>query len=136
MIRKLHDAKARGGPVELWGSGTPAPRVHACRRSGRRGRPPALAYDSDFTINIGTGEDISIRDLAELIATVVAYDGETVWDTSKPDGTPRKVSSMWRGSHNWGGRTNPAGGRHRVDLRVVPRSLGVNEALGLALTSA
>jgi GDP-L-fucose synthase len=48
-------------------------------------------YDSEDIINVGCGEDISIRELSEVISSVVEYDGETIWDESKPDGTPRKV---------------------------------------------
>jgi GDP-L-fucose synthase len=96
MIRKYHEAKATGGPVELWGTGTPrreflhvddlaAAVLHLLRR-----------YDSPTTINVGSGSDISIRDLAAMIAGVVGYSGETVWDTSKPDGTPRKLLDVSR----------------------------------------
>jgi GDP-L-fucose synthase len=91
MIHKFHEATVSGGPVTLWGSGTPCREflhvddladavLHLLRR-----------YDTGETINVGVGEDVSIRELAETIADVVGYTGETVWDSSKPDGTPCKL---------------------------------------------
>ena len=53
-------------------------------------------YDSPETINVGTGEDQSIREIAELVAKVVGYEGEIAWDTSKPDGMPRKLLDVSR----------------------------------------
>jgi GDP-L-fucose synthase len=53
-------------------------------------------YDSPEPINVGTGEDQSIREIAELVAKVVGYEGEIAWDTSKPDGTPRKLLDVSR----------------------------------------
>ena len=63
--------------------------------------PPACVlllekYDSPEIINVGCGEDISIRELAELICDVVGFDGELVWDKTKPDGTPRKLLDVTR----------------------------------------
>lgn len=87
MIRKFHEATQS---VTLWGSGTP-------RREFLHADDAASAilhllefYDGDEHVNIGTGEDLSILELADLIAKVVGYTGEIVWDRSKPDGTPRK----------------------------------------------
>ena len=96
MIRKFHDAKARGGPVELWGSGTP--RREFMHVDDLAGSVIHLlrTYDSPLTINVGTGEDVSIRELAAMIASVVDYGGATIWDTSKPDGTPRKLLDVSR----------------------------------------
>jgi GDP-L-fucose synthase len=91
MIRKFHEAKAAGGPVTLWGSGTP-------RREFLHVDDMAAAclfllenYDGDEHVNVGTGTDVSIAELAEIVAKVVGYDGPIVWDRSKPDGTPRKL---------------------------------------------
>jgi GDP-L-fucose synthase len=96
MMRKFHDAKRRGGPVELWGSGTP-------RREFLHVDDLAAAclylldhYDGDSHINVGTGKDIAIRELAVLVADVVGYDGDVVWDGTKPDGTPRKLLDVSR----------------------------------------
>ncbi len=96
MIRKFHEAARSGGTVTLWGTGTP-------RREFLHSSDVASAvmhllhtYDEDGTINIGTGEDVTIAELAATIADVVGYEGEIVWDTSKPDGTPRKLLDVSR----------------------------------------
>ena len=93
MIRKFHDAD---DVVTLWGTGTP-------RREFLHSDDAASAilhliehYDGDQHVNIGTGEDISIRELAALVAEVVGFDGRVEWDTSKPDGTPRKLLDVSR----------------------------------------
>jgi GDP-L-fucose synthase len=91
MIRKFHEAKATGGPVTLWGTGTP-------RREFLHVDDMAAAclhllntYDGDEHVNVGTGSDVSIAELASIVAKVVGYDGPVQWDTGKPDGTPRKL---------------------------------------------
>jgi GDP-L-fucose synthase len=96
MIRKFHEAKESGNPVTLWGSGTP-------RREFLHTDDVASAilhlldhYDSETTINIGCGEDVTIRELAATVAEVVGFDGEVIWDSSKPDGTPRKLLDVSR----------------------------------------
>ena len=96
MIRKFHEANESGGTVTLWGSGTP-------RREFLHTDDVASAvlhllrtYDDPETINIGTGEDVTIAELAATIADVVGFDGEVVWDSSKPDGTPRKLLDVSR----------------------------------------
>ena len=88
MIRKFHDARDE---VVLWGSGTP-------RREFLHADDAAAAilhllehYDADSHVNVGTGEDLSIAELALLVADVVGFDGQITWDKSKPDGTPRKL---------------------------------------------
>jgi GDP-L-fucose synthase len=96
MIRKLHEAKLSGGPVTLWGSGSP-------RREFLHVDDLAAAclhlidhYDDPQHINVGTGKDITIKELANLVAGTVGYDGEIVWDTDRPDGTPRKLLDVSR----------------------------------------
>jgi len=92
LIRKAHDAKARKDQkLIVWGTGQP-------RREFLHVDDLASAcllllekYDSPDIVNIGFGEDISIRELAKLICDVVGFDGELAWDTTKPDGTPRKL---------------------------------------------
>ncbi len=92
LLRKAHDAKSRNArELVVWGSGTP-------RREFLHVDDLASAclfllekYDSPEIINVGCGEDISIRELAELICDVVGFDGELAWDATKPDGTPRKL---------------------------------------------
>jgi GDP-L-fucose synthase len=97
LIRRFHEAKADGqSEVVLWGTGTP-------RREFLHVDDLAEAllflldnYDDPMTINVGVGEDVTIRELAELVADVVGYEGELVQDTTKPDGTPRKLLDVSR----------------------------------------
>ncbi len=96
MIRKYHDAVATGGDVHLWGTGSP-------RREFLHVDDLAAAvlfllehYDSAETINVGTGSDVTIRELAQVVASVTGFAGQTHWDTSKPDGTPRKLLDVSR----------------------------------------
>ena len=92
LIRKAHEAKMRKDQkLTVWGTGKP-------RREFLHVDDLASAcvlilekYHSPEIINVGCGEDISIRELAELICDVVGFDGELAWDTTKPDGTPRKL---------------------------------------------
>src|SRR6267378_637335 len=92
LLRKAHEAKKTGArELVVWGTGTP-------RREFLHVDDCAAAclhllekYDSPEIINVGCGEDISIRELAELICDVVGFDGELTWDKTKPDGTPRKL---------------------------------------------
>ncbi len=92
LIRKIHEAKVAGRPyVEIWGTGTP-------RREFLYVDDLADAciflmnhYNERDIINIGTGKDISIKELADLLKTIIGFQGEFQWDNSKPDGTPRKL---------------------------------------------
>jgi len=92
LMRKAHEAKVRKDQkLIVWGTGKP-------RREFLHVDDLASAcvlilekYDSPEIINLGCGEDISIRELAELICDVVGFDGELAWDTTKPDGTPRRL---------------------------------------------
>jgi GDP-L-fucose synthase len=94
LIRKAHEAKAANAPsIELWGTGTPLREfmhVDDCA--------DALVflmqrYSGDEHVNVGTGSDLSILDLAKLVCKAVGYEGEIRLDASKPDGTPRKLMS-------------------------------------------
>ena len=92
LLRKAHEAKTkRARELEVWGTGTP-------RREFLHVDDCASAclfmlekYDSPEIVNVGCGEDISIRELAELVCDVVGFRGELTWDKTKPDGTPRKL---------------------------------------------
>ncbi len=97
MIRKFHEAKQAGAPtVGLWGTGTP--RREFLHVDDMAAACVALleSYDEPEPINIGVGADVTIRELAELVAAVVGYDGELVFDTDRPDGTPRKLLDVSR----------------------------------------
>jgi len=94
LISRFHGAKVRADDqVTLWGTGSPRREflfsddlVSACLTLLQSASP-----ELEFPINIGPGEDISIKELAELTASVIGYQGKIEWDTSKPDGTPRKL---------------------------------------------
>ena len=97
LIRKFHDAKSRGdASVTLWGSGSPRREFLHSDDLGRACLFLIENYDDDLAINVGVGEDISIKELAELIKEIVGFEGVIEWDSSKPDGTPRKLLDVSR----------------------------------------
>jgi GDP-L-fucose synthase len=97
LIRRYVDAKENGlDSVTNWGSGTPKREFLYVDDLARAIVFLMEEYDSPETINVGTGEDQSIREIAELVAKVVGYEGEIAWDTSKPDGMPRKQLDVTR----------------------------------------
>lgn len=97
LMRKFHDAKIRGdASVTLWGSGSPKREFLHADDFGSVSLFLIENYDDDIAINVGVGEDISIKELAELIKGVVGFRGKIVWDGSKPDGTPRKLLDVSR----------------------------------------
>lgn len=110
LLRKAHTAKLEGQrELLVWGSGNP-------RREFLHVDDLAAAcvyllekYDSPEIVNIGCGEDISIRELAELICEVVGFQGTLAWDTTKPDGTPRKLLDV--------SKVHALGWRHEIPLR-------------------
>jgi GDP-L-fucose synthase len=97
MIRRFHEAKISGAEsVTCWGTGTP-------RREFLHVDDLASAclfllehYDDPSPINVGVGEDISIRELAELVAKTTGFTGSISWDASRPDGTPQKLLDVGR----------------------------------------
>ena len=94
LMRKAHEAKVAGAPsITIWGSGTPRREflhVDDCASACVH----LMKTYSDFGhVNVGSGEDLTIGDLAQLVCDVVGYDGEILRDTGKPDGTPRKLMS-------------------------------------------
>jgi GDP-L-fucose synthase len=97
LIRKFHDAKTQGqSTVTLWGTGSPKREFLHADDLGRACLFLLENYDDDVAINVGVGEDISIKDLAGLVQQVVGFEGETSWDSGKPDGTPRKLLEVSR----------------------------------------
>lgn len=109
LLRKFHEAKLAGAPtVEVWGSGAP-------KREFLHADDLADAcfhlmndYSERSLVNIGTGEDVTIKELAETIQEVVEYTGNIVWNTSKPDGTPRKLMDVTK--------LHDLGWRHQISL--------------------
>jgi GDP-L-fucose synthase len=91
IMRKLHEAKRSGGAVELWGTGSPLREfLHVDDLARAVAWALSLEPAADL-YNVGSGQELSIRDLAEMLAREVGYEGEVRWDASKPDGTPRKL---------------------------------------------
>jgi GDP-L-fucose synthase len=92
LIRRFHDAKTSGSSsVSLWGTGSPKREFLYSDDLGRACLFLLENYDDKVAINVGVGQDVSIKELAELIRTTVGYQGDVAWDSSKPDGTPRKL---------------------------------------------
>ena len=110
LMRRFHEAAGAGLPVvEVWGSGTPRREFLHVDDLARACLFLLENYDDPAPINVGVGVDLSIRELAEIVADVVGYRGELVFDSSKPDGTPRKLLDV--------SRINGLGWRARIGLR-------------------
>ena len=92
LIRKFHEAKMYGNPeVVIWGSGKPMREFLYVEDLADALIYLMMNYNDSEIVNIGTGEDISIRDLAYLVKEVIGFSGQIIYDSSKPDGTPRKL---------------------------------------------
>ncbi|CAM4172327.1 GDP-L-fucose synthase family protein [Gillisia limnaea] len=108
MIRKFQDAKVNGNvPVELWGSGTP---MREFLHVDDMADAVVFALENklpEHLYNIGTGKDLTIKELAETIQEITGHNGEIIWDNSKPDGTPRKLMDVSKmKSAGWQATTN------------------------------
>ncbi len=110
LIRRFHEAEKNDAPkVTCWGDGSAmreflhvddlAEACYVCMQD----------YDEDYHINVGTGEDVTIKELTETIVDVVGYAGEVEWDTSKPNGTPRKLLNV--------DKIHKLGWKHKIGLR-------------------
>jgi GDP-L-fucose synthase len=109
LIRKFHEAKINGNKqVEIWGSGTPFREFLHVDDLAEACIFLMENYSDMQFVNIGTGEDISIKDLALLVKKIVGFHGELVFDTSKPDGTPRKLMDV--------SKINQLGWKHKINL--------------------
>jgi GDP-L-fucose synthase len=97
LLRKIHTAKVNGHPsVPLWGTGSPKREFLHVDDLAEACLHLMDTYNGEEWVNVGTGEDLSIKSLAELICDIVGYTGALDWDTSKPDGTPRKLMNVDR----------------------------------------
>ena len=107
MIRKFHEAKiARAPEVTLWGSGAARREFLHVDDLADAALFSMLHHDSEQILNAGTGEDLTIAELAETIRSITGFEGNIAWDTSKPDGTPRKLLDVSRlASLGWKART-------------------------------
>lgn len=110
LIRRIHEAKIRGdASVTIWGTGTPRREFLHVDDLAQAVLYLLHAYDEEPIVNIGWGQDITIRELAELIVSVIDYKGQLTFDTSKPDGTPRKLLDV--------NRLSSLGWRPKIALR-------------------
>jgi len=97
LIRKFHEAKQAGtASVEIWGSGTPRREFLHVDDLADASVYLMRHYSGEEIVNVGVGEDVTIRELAELIRDIVGYEGRLAFDASKPDGTPRKLLDVSR----------------------------------------
>lgn len=110
LIRKFHEAKESGeNTVTLWGTGSPKREFLHVDDLAQACVFLMETYNEKPFVNVGTGEDLSIKDLALLIKDIVGFEGDLLHDTSKPDGTPRKLMDV--------SRIHQLGWRHRIGLR-------------------
>lgn len=109
MIRKFHEAKENNNaPVTLWGSGMP---MREFLFVDDMAEAVLFAIENmlpDYLYNVGTGVDLTIKDLAETIQKIIGHEGEIIWDNSKPDGTPRKLMDV--------SKMHKLGWKHKIDL--------------------
>jgi GDP-L-fucose synthase len=109
LIRKFHDGKLNNdAPVTLWGSGTP---LREFLFVDDMAQAVVFALENklpDYLYNVGTGEDLTIKELALLIQKIIGHQGEIIWDNSKPDGTPRKLMDV--------SKMHALGWKHKVNL--------------------
>ena len=95
MIRKFHEAKDKGASeMTLWGTGSPMREFLHADDLAEACLFLMENYNESELVNIGTGEDVTIKNLAALVKQIVGFKGEIIWDTSKPDGTPRKLMDV------------------------------------------
>ncbi|MGY4686677.1 GDP-L-fucose synthase family protein [Petrotoga sp. DB-2] len=110
ILRKFHEAKINSKPyVEVWGTGNPRREFLHVDDLADGVLHLMNNYDGNDPVNIGTGKDLTIKELAQLVKEIVGYEGEIRFDTNKPDGTPRKLLDVTR-LHN-------TGWRHKIELR-------------------
>jgi len=110
LIRKFHEAKSNGdSQVVIWGSGNPMREFLYVEDLAEACVYLMLNYNESEIVNIGTGEDISIKDLALMIRDVIGFAGQIIYDSSKPDGTPRKLLDV--------SKIHELGWSHKTDLK-------------------
>lgn len=111
LIRRFHEARTNRQPsVTVWGTGTPKREFLFADDLADACVYLMHHYDGEELVNIGTGEDLSIRELAETVKEVVNYEGDIIFDSSKPDGTPRKLMDV--------SKLHALGWQHSMDLRT------------------
>lgn len=109
MIRKFHEAKLNNAPfVELWGTGTPLREFLYVDDMADACVFLLENYDGEQHVNIGTGKEVTIKELAEMVKKTVGFEGEIIWNDGMPDGTPRKLTDVTK--------LHSLGWRHKVEL--------------------
>ena len=109
LLRKFHEAKINNEKqVMVWGSGSPLREFLHATDMANACVYLMLHYNDKGFVNIGTGKEISIKDLAFLVKDIVGFDGEVIFDTTKPDGTPRKLTDTTK--------LNGLGWKHSIEL--------------------
>ena len=110
LLRRFHEAKFNNKKsVEIWGTGAPRREFLHVDDVAEACLYLMLNYEGNLSVNIGTGKDISIKELADLIKEIVGFDGEIKWNTDKPDGTPRKLLDV--------SMAHKLGWHHKIALR-------------------
>ena len=109
LIRKFHEAKVNGQPfVEVWGTGSPFREFMHADDLAEACVYLMNNYDGEQFVNVGTGEELTIRELAEMVKDVVGFEGELRWNSDKPDGTPRKLMDV--------SKLHRLGWKHQIEL--------------------
>jgi GDP-L-fucose synthase len=109
MIRKFHEAKERGDQsMELWGTGSPMREFLYADDLAEACLFLMETYNESELVNIGTGVDVTIKELAETVQAIVGFTGEIKWDTNRPDGTPRKLMDV--------SKLHGLGWKHHIEL--------------------
>ncbi len=109
LIRKFHEAKVNAGDVTLWGTGKPKRELLHVDELAKACLFLMNNYNDSEIINIGTGKDATIKELALIVKKVIGFNGKILWDTSKPDGSPRKLLDVKK--------INKLGWKNKVDLK-------------------
>ena len=110
MIRKFHEAKERGdASMTLWGTGSPMREFLHADDLAEACVYLMESYSDSELVNIGTGIDVTIKELAETVKQIVGFEGEINWDTSRPDGTPRKLMDV--------SKLHGLGWKHKIELK-------------------
>lgn len=110
LIRKFHEAKENNSPnITLWGTGNPMREFLHVDDLADASIYLMNNYDGTEIVNVGTGEDVTIKELAELIRDTVGFKGELAWDSEKPDGTPRKLLDV--------SKLHDLGWKHKITLQ-------------------
>ncbi|MFA7193806.1 MAG: GDP-L-fucose synthase [Candidatus Paceibacterota bacterium] len=110
LMRKFHEAKLNNSPsVSLWGTGSPMREFLHVDDLAEASIHLMQNHNGSDIVNVGTGEDVTIKELAEIILDIVGYEGQLEWDVTKPDGTPRKLLDV--------SRLHSLGWKHQINLR-------------------